>query len=272
MFSLEKSFGLSKKIEPDLVPEENVFQKKEETDFLKHVPVPFSNVKFVELGSKTPLTFKPTQVHATEEELYENNGGTTLTIVLNDKIIIASDTRHSSEYTINSRKMTRIYKIGDYFLTAVGFFADGFEVYTKLQFLVKEYESYDKISLAALAHLLHNILYTRRFFPLYVYCCVSGFVDGVPKMYSYDPVGSYQESKCRCDGSGSRMIQPLLDSWVMGKNFKGFAELDFESSLALVKKAFSGAAERDVKTKDFLEIYVVEKDKVKHEFVELRKD
>lgn len=279
MFSLDNNYSIARKETPDLFPEEKPFEMKEQkndcsvlqTAHCNHIN--HNNLKNVKFTTLSDLLKTPTKVQATEEDLYENNGGTTLTITVENKLIIASDTRHSSEYTINSRKMTRVYRIGDYFLTTVGFYADGFELYSKLLFEVKHYETHDKISIEALAHLLHNILYTRRFFPYYSYACLSGFSDKKAKIYSYDSIGSYQETKCRCDGSGSKMIQPLLDSWVMGKNFNGFEGLNFKGALELVKKAFDGAAERDVKTKDYLEIYVVDENNViEHEFIELRKD
>jgi 20S proteasome subunit beta 6 len=272
MFSLDKSYSISKVNNPELFPIENTFKRRiENTSKCLSFSSDFDCTKLP--SSSNSFSIKnPMKVHATEEDLYENNAGTTLTITVDNKIIIASDTRHSSEYTINSRKMTKVFKIGNYFLTTVGFYPDGFEIYTKLLFEVKKYETYNKISVSSLAHLLHNVLYNRRFFPFYSYTCISGFENGLAKIFCYDPVGSYQETKCRCDGSGSKMIQPLLDSWIMGKNFKDFQELNFEGALALVKKAFDGAAERDVKTKDFLEIYVIDRENVKHEFIDLRKD
>jgi 20S proteasome subunit beta 6 len=270
MFSLNKSYSVAKREIPDLFPQESIFKKSENQNSFKIAQTPIQT-KFTSLPEILEGV-KPTKMQATEEDLYEWNGGTTLTISVENKIIVASDTRHSGESTINSRNMTKIYKIGDYFLTTVGFYADGFEVYSKLLYEVKSYETYNKLSLKALAHLLHNILYTRRFFPYYTFTCLSGFVNGEAKIYCYDPIGSYQETKCRCDGTGSKMIQPLLDSWVMGKNFKGYQGLNFSSALELVKKAFDAAAERDVKTKDYLEIYVIEENAVHHEFIDLRKD
>jgi len=210
------------------------------------------------------LSASPRQAGIKEEDVYENNSGTSLVVSVHNKLIIASDTRHSSEYTINSRNMTKIFKIGNFYLSTTGFFADSFEVYTVLCYEVRKYET--------LAHLLHNILYTRRFFPYYTYCILSGMEGGVATMYSYDPVGSYQEGKCRCNGSGSVMIQPLLDSWISGENFKDFRQLTFPETVELVKKAFDAASERDVKTKDQLEIYVVDEEGETHEYVDLRKD
>lgn len=270
MFEIGKNYSINKKTIVDLFPETKMDISKEEPNFLKEQPSSFTVPKFLHLNSNT--SSQNLERRVTEADLYEDNGGTALVISVENKIIIAADTRHSSEYTINSRKMTKIYKIGDFYLTAVGFFPDGVELYSQLMYHVKQYETYNKITLKALAHLLHNVLYAKRFFPYYSYAALSGFVDGVATIYAYDPVGSYEKTKCICNGSGSRMIQPLLDSWVMGKNFKNFTELTFDQMLELVKKAFDGAAERDVKTKDFLEILVLEEGTSSYELIPLRKD
>ncbi|KAI5149831.1 20S proteasome subunit beta 6 [Enteropsectra breve] len=209
---------------------------------------------------------------ASEEDLYENNGGTSLALIVENKLILASDTRHSSEYNINSRNMTKIYRIGDFFITTAGFYADGFEIYNQMMYNIRSYETDEKLTLSGAAHLLHNLLYRRRFFPLYSYVCLCGFEKGEAKIYSYDCIGSYGQVECRCDGSGSKMIQPLLDSWIEGGNFVGFKKPDFNAAYELVKKAFDAASERDVKTKDYLELYVVDESQVHHEYIELRKD
>lgn len=266
MFDLGKGHCARRKSVPEQFGEQSIVGQPMEPHFGCERPSLFSNPSFHVLGKKEP------KKELTEEEVYEENGGTTLTISVANKIIIASDTRHSSGYTINSRKMTKIYRIGDYFLTTTGFFADGFELYTKLLYRTRLYETYNKMSLGALAHLLHNVLYSRRFFPYYSYACLSGFENGEATIYSFDCIGSYQKTKCRCDGSGSKMIQPLLDSWISGKNFENFRELSFDDALALVKRAFDGAAERDIKTKDFLEIYVLDGGLVNHQVVPLRQD
>lgn len=209
---------------------------------------------------------------ATEEDVYENNSGTSLALIVENKLIIAADTRHSAEYNINSRKMSKIFRIGNFFLATTGFYADSFEVYTRMLYEIKQYETYKKISLKAAAHLLMNILYSRRFFPLYTFATISGYENGKAFIYSFDCVGSYESVKCRCDGSGAPMIQPLLDSWVSGKNFENYKPLTFEAAVMLVKKAFDATAERDVKTKDWLELYVLDGESIDRDLIPLRKD
>lgn len=208
----------------------------------------------------------------TAADVYEDNGGTILLAAVGNKLIIASDTRHSAEYNINSRKMSRIFRISDFFLCSSGFYADTFNVNTKLKESCTRYEYYKKMPLSAAASLMCQILYHRRFFPYRVSPCLAGFEDGEPAIYTFDCVGSYQKVKYRCDGSAAGMIQPLLDSWFAGHNFENFQPLDFDQSLKLIKAAFDAAAERDVKTKDFLEIVIFDGKEVTSMLEELRKD
>ena len=211
-----------------------------------------------------------------EPDVYEDNRGTTLALIVKNKLIVAADTRLSAEYNIYSRKMSKIYKIGNIFFTTTGFYADGFEVYNKLLYEIKQYETYANISIKSAAHLLFNILYSRRFFPYYTFSTLSGFEnindELKPVIYSFDCVGNYQPTFCRVDGSGAKMLQPLLDSRISGKNFIGFTEPSFEEAFNLVKKGFDSVAEVDVKTKDVLEIYVADGENVDKEIIHLRKD
>lgn len=207
-----------------------------------------------------------------EEDLYEDNGGTTLVIKLQNKLIIAADTRLNAQYNIYTRYSTKIHKIKDYFLTTVGFHADSHKIALILDYQLKQYEQYDTMTLSALAEFLHHVLYNNRFFPLYSYCCLCGFENGEATIYSYDCIGSYQKTECRVNGSGTVMIQPLLDSWISGKNFENYTKIPFEDALHLIKKAFHSAADADVKTGDYLEIYILDNDNVEKEVIDLRKD
>lgn len=204
---------------------------------------------------------------------YEDNSGTALSMTHDDFIIVAADTRHASEMGINSRNCSKIFKIKDFLFTVTGFFADGLELYNILSYEVELYEAMGPISIQALACLTSKLLYSRRFFPYYVYATLSGFDNGVPHVYRYDCVGGYEDVKVYCNGSGAPLIQPLLDSFIDMKNWNGDKPvIDREYALKIVMKAFDAASERDVKTGDSLEIYVLTKDEIKREVYPLRSD
>lgn len=206
---------------------------------------------------------------------YEFNAGTSLAISLPNSIILASDTRHSSGMCINSRKSSKIYQLNNFFLITTGFHADGYDVYNKLKYTMVDYESNHKryMKIQSLAHLLHNLLYSKRFFPYYSYCILAGFDDEKPFVYTYDCVGSYDKTMVRVDGSGACMIQPLFDSKISGKNNELKIKVEDENEVKrLVKVAFMSCAERDVKTGDFLEMIVLRKDGFEREEIKLRFD
>lgn len=206
---------------------------------------------------------------------YENNSGTTVVIKQQDCIIIGGDTRHSSEMGINSRTMSKIFMVGDFVMTTSGFYADGYEVFTRMRYHIKMYESQNrrKISVASAAHLLHNILYSRRFFPYYSFITLSGFGE-TPVVYRYDPVGSYESTDCDCSGSSASLIQPILDSVVSKKNWANCMAQDLgeKESINVVKMAFEAATERDVNTGDYLEVFIVRHGEIKKKMFDLRKD
>ena len=130
-------------------------------------------------------------------DLYDDNSGTSLSIVGPDLCIVASDTRHSAPININTRRTTKSFCIDNRFiLSTTGFYADSryvFKELTKYQFKFEK-----KMGIEQAAEILHIILYRNRFFPKYAYCCLSGFNDNQPKVFSYDRVGSYHETPCRC--------------------------------------------------------------------------
>ncbi len=174
---------------------------------------------------------KPVKNEITEEDLYENNGGSTLVIEVQNKLIIASDTRLSASRNIYTRNSSKIYQVTPkMFLTCAGFQADGYDVYLSLLYEIKKYEKEMKIESAA--KVLHHILYQHRFFPRYSNCCLAGY-DGEGKavIFSYDVVGSYQQTRCRVEGTGKELLQPLLESWVHGKNFSNFRGCIFDTDI-----------------------------------------
>lgn len=110
MFDFKRCSILSKKEAPNMFPESTLFTQETTFNFIQDRP---RYSKDVLSGKILDFNAMPNQNRAKEEDLYEFNAGTSLTLLVDNKIIIASDTRHSSEYTINSRNMTKIFKLGN---------------------------------------------------------------------------------------------------------------------------------------------------------------
>ena len=131
------------------------------------------------------------------------------------------------------------------------------------------------ITTPALAQLVSNMLYNKRFFPYYISNIIGGLDDeGKGVLYSYDPVGHMERNMYRAGGSSSALVQPLLDNQVGLKNQIGAQrkDLTLETALKITKDVFISAAERDIYVGDNIDIRIITKDGVRLETFNLRKD
>ncbi|KAI9264054.1 nucleophile aminohydrolase [Phascolomyces articulosus] len=198
-------------------------------------------------------------------EPYDDNGGTSLAIAGKDFCVVASDTRQSTGYSINSRYAPKAYELGDNAVIAMnGFHADGLTLKKVLEQRLKWYKfAHDKnMSVTALAQMLSITLYQKRFFPYYSFCCMGGVdEEGVGAVYCYDAVGSSERESYRANGSAAALIQPFLDNQVGRKNMANstYTPMELDQVISIVKDAFTSATERDIYTGDCLQIFIIRK-------------
>lgn len=152
-----------------------------------------------------------------------------------------------------------------------------------------EHQHGKQMSTKAIAQMLSNTLYYKRFFPYYTFNLVAGLnekgkcwwwflcwfhVLGEGVVYGYDAIGSYEAIEAGAQGSGQMLVQALLDNQVAFKNQKivPAKPITMEEAVSLVKDAFTSAGERDIYTGDAVEIVTISKDGMKKEVFELKKD
>lgn len=218
---------------------------------------------------------------------YSDNGGTILGIAGKDFAVLAGDTRHTTDYSINSRYEPKVFHIGDNLLiSANGFSADGNALVKRIQNSLKWYhfDNNDKMmTVKTMARNVQHLLYGKRFFPYYVHTILAGLdSEGRGAIYSFDPVGSYEREQCRAGGAAASLIMPFLDNQVNFKNQylpdsngkvkRPIEDLALDEVIKLVRDAFTSATERHIHVGDGLEILIVTKDGVKTEFYELKRD
>jgi len=209
---------------------------------------------------------------------YENNGGTVIACAGKDFCVVASDTRLSNGYSILTRTGVKIVKLTDKCVLATsGFFGDIVTLHKTLKIRLEMYEHQNgkPMSTTAIAQLLSNTLYYKRFFPYYCFNVLGGIDDnGVGCAYSYDAVGSFERVVYSSSGTGQQLVQPVLDNVVGKKNQLAVAQGD--SSLKdvedIVKDAFTSAGERDIYTGDFVDIFSVTKNGASAQKFELKFD
>lgn len=132
------------------------------------------------------------------------------------------------------------------------------------------------MSVTALAQMLSNTLYQKRFFPYYSFCVLGGVDEaGRGGVYCYDAIGSFERETARANGSAAALIQPFLDNQVKKKNMANteYHDMELDEVLKIVKDAFTSATERDIYTGDHLEIFIIRKDQpVEVQLHPLKKD
>lgn len=169
-----------------------------------------------------------------------------------------------------------------------GFAADGHALRERLDTAMKLYHYHHgkPMSISACARRLSHILYEKRFFPFYVHAILGGLdEEGNGALYSYDPVGSYEQEQCRAAGAASSLMMPFLDNQINKKNqyIPGSGEghelkakvpqpLPRQETEEIVRDAFSSVVERHISVGDGLQTMVITKNGIEEIYNDLKKD
>jgi len=190
---------------------------------------------------------------------------------------VAADTRLSEGYSILSRKVSKGRVLTPSTVIATGgCWTDVSTLHKVLGARVESYRSDHESdpSTPALAQMLGNTLYAKRFFPYYAFNVVAGLdASGAGAVYTYDAVGSFERVGYAAQGAGQKLIIPLLDNLVGRKNRSDAAPpLTAAAAVELAKEAFITAGERDIYTGDAVEIWTITKAGVTMETFALKAD
>jgi len=119
-------------------------------------------------------------------------------------------------------------------------------------------------NLTAIAQMLSEILYHKRFFPYYTFNVLAGVDDdGVGGCYHYDAIGSFERVEYTTSGSGSALTHAVLDNVISEDNKVPAAKRDKNTPIPadqlvdLCNDVMNSAAERDIYTGDGAEVFVI---------------
>lgn len=200
---------------------------------------------------------------------YDSNGGSIAAVCGSDFCVIASDTRQSTGYSIQTRYKPKVFRLNDKATLATnGFAADAEALVSRIRQRLELYRHAHgrSMPLHSIARMTSTILYGKRFFPYYVYNILGGLdEEGKGAVYSFDPVGSYEREFCRAAGAAQSLIQPFFDNQIMFKNQTSTPEhkvptpgqMTLPEVLNVVIDSFTSATERHIEVGDGLEVFVV---------------
>lgn len=183
-------------------------------------------------------------------------GATTIGLVCNNGVILASEKRVSWGRMLLSRSGRKVFIITPNIgLAFAGLVSD-------MQTLAREAEAYASlfklesnrpIPVKSMAKLVSNLLFQRRLFPLLMETIVGGVDEDGATVYALDPVGSIIPDKFVSAGSGASIAMGLLEA-----NYKEGMELENGAHLAL--QSIKSASARDVSSGDGVDMLLIKSD------------
>ena len=190
-------------------------------------------------------------------------GATTVGVVFEDGVILASEKRVTYGYFVMSKGGKKVFKVTDRIgVACAGLVGD-------MQILAKEMEaqanlySMDvgrKISVRSSAKLIANVLFNRRYAPLITQTIVGGLDEEGPSLYVLDVLGSLIPDKYSVVGSGTEIAIGVIE--------EGFKEhLSEHEAKELVTRSIKSAISRDSMSGDGIDYLIITKAGIAEESV-----
>jgi len=182
-------------------------------------------------------------------------GATTVGVVCQDGIILASEKRVSYGFFIASKGGKKVFKITD----TIGAACAG--LVSDMQVLVRDVEananlfSMDvgrKISVRAAAKLMSNILFNRRMMPLITQTIVGGVDDDGPSLWVLDVLGSVLPDDYAVVGTGTEIAIAVIE-----ESYR--KDLKVAEAKDLVVRAIKTAISRDTMSGDGIDMLIITK-------------
>jgi proteasome beta subunit len=190
-------------------------------------------------------------------------GATTVGVVCQDGVILASEKRVSYGYFIASKGGKKVFKITD----RIGAACAG--LVSDMQVLARDVEananlfSMDvgrKISVRAASKLMSNILFNRRMMPLITQTIVGGLDDEGPSLYVLDVLGSVLPDDYAVVGSGTEIAMAVIEESYNKK-------MKVNEAKDLVTRAMKSAISRDTMSGDGIDFLIITKDGMTEESI-----
>ncbi len=190
-------------------------------------------------------------------------GATTVGVIFNGGVLLAAEKRVTYGNFIMSKGGIKVFKVTDRIgVACAGLVGD-------MQILAKEMEaqanlfSMDtsrKISVRAAAKLLANVLFNRRYSPLFTQTIVGGLDEEGPSLFVLDVLGSLIPDKYAVVGSGTEIAIGVIE-----ETYK--ETISEEEAKELVTRAIKSAISRDSMSGDGIDFLIITKEGITEESI-----
>jgi proteasome beta subunit len=180
-------------------------------------------------------------------------GATTLGLVCKDGVVLASERRVAWGTFVLSKAGKKVFRIADKIGVACAGLISDMQVIAhtmEAQAALYALDIGKQMSVRAAGKLLSNILFQRRFAPLFSQTIIAGVDDNGPRMFILDPLGSLIEDKYAAVGSGAQIAVGVLEA-----DYKD--SITVEQGKEMVVKAIRSAAERDAGSGNGIDVLII---------------
>jgi len=183
-------------------------------------------------------------------------GATTVGVVCVDGVILASEKRVTYGGFIMSRGGKKVFKVTDRIgVACAGLVGD-------MQVLAREMEAQSKlfsmdvgrrISVRAASKLMANILFNRRYAPLFTQTIIGGLDEEGSTLFVLDVLGSLIPDKYAAVGSGTETAISIIE--------EAYKEsITIAEAKELIKRAIKSAINRDAMSGDGIDFLIITKE------------
>jgi proteasome beta subunit len=184
-------------------------------------------------------------------ENMEYKGTTTIGLVCDAGVVLATERRATMGHFIASKDAKKVYKIDDLVaMTTAGSVGDAQRLVKWLQVESKLYKMRreESMTVKGTVSLLANILSGNRYYPYFVQLLVGGVDKNGPSVYSLDALGGIiEEKKAVSTGSGSPMAYGVLED-------RYVENMPIDEGVELAVRALHNAMKRDSASGDGINV------------------
>lgn len=181
----------------------------------------------------------------------EYKGTTTIGLVCDTGVVLASERRATMGHFIASKDAKKVYQIDDLIaMTTAGSVGDAQRLVKWMQVEAKLYKMRreEPMTVKGIVSLLANILSGNRYFPFFVQLLVGGVDKNGPGIYSLDAVGGIiEEKKAVATGSGSPIAYGVLEDRYVDS-------IPIDEGVELAVRALHNAMKRDSASGDGIDV------------------
>lgn len=195
------------------------------------------------------------------------HGTTTVGLVCNDGVVLATDTRVTAGGFIAHKRGKKLLKISENIaMTISGGVADAQNVVDILKYYANIYrmEKGRRMPVRSAAQVVSNVLFSSRLYPYFADVLVGGVDKSGGSIYNVDFFGSINQERMVATGSGSPVAYGVLE----GEFQEG---MPVAKAYPLAAKAIISAMRRNVATGDHFDVAVIDRNGFR-ELTEQEKD